>query len=277
MRKRDQLGRMILRAPEPTFNAWFIDELVRICAVLLRHSRGRRLVFVGRSAENLFDLLSGLLDHTEWRGRLILLPFSLRSDASSVRRIDPRATTGLRQTFHALTLGPDDLALRTSGAAFIDVVESGQTMTSLAEFLRLWSTESGSDWRAVQRNIHALGLVRGEELDRRPHRRQWASNETWTRQVPIDAIGISIARAAWWHLAESAKTTLSHVAERWSEPARADHLHKQECWTAARHALWLRDVGATQERRTQLASLLIRGSSQRISWLRGLTSALVRS
>lgn len=71
--------------------AGFHDALLRLVADVVRLWGDRAdLVFVGRSLESAFDLLSGALAETDYRDRVQLLQLSLRYDTpGQLRRTRP--------------------------------------------------------------------------------------------------------------------------------------------------------------------------------------------
>src|SRR5215467_8668866 len=75
----DQLGTLLDGYEAP--DLWFATDLIACAAKVLARCGGGRILFVGRSADSIFDLLSGVLADTSWRDRLDRLPFSFRGYA----------------------------------------------------------------------------------------------------------------------------------------------------------------------------------------------------
>src|ERR1051326_5117963 len=102
--RREQLGSLVESAPAAR-PPWFDDELLRCCARVVAFAGNSDLVFVGRSPEPLFDLLSGILLDTTWADRLSILNLSLRyastPDAEDAAAIEPY--------LRSLGLSPDSL------------------------------------------------------------------------------------------------------------------------------------------------------------------------
>ena len=60
----DQLGSLLTGTDEPRL--WFLDDLTACAGKVLARSGNGDLLFVGRSLDSLFDLLSGVLAGTDW-------------------------------------------------------------------------------------------------------------------------------------------------------------------------------------------------------------------
>jgi hypothetical protein len=84
------------------------------------------LVFVGRSPESLFDLLSGFLEGTSRAGRASLLNLSLKWTRPS-RELEVAVAPYL----DGLGLSPAALARRPRPVAFVDVVRMGTAFERL--------------------------------------------------------------------------------------------------------------------------------------------------
>ncbi|HEY7768416.1 tetratricopeptide repeat protein, partial [Longimicrobium sp.] len=110
--RREQLGRL-LEAELPPVPPWhsgrgmigLLPELRPCAAGVVARAGDARLVFVGRSLENVFDYLSGILSDTEWPGRCELLLVSLRKNDD---RGSNAARAQLRAQLAAVGLAPDD-------------------------------------------------------------------------------------------------------------------------------------------------------------------------
>ncbi len=61
----DQFGTLLERADVPSL--WFPRDLTECAAKVLARGGDADLHFVGRSADSVHDLLSGVLDGTPWR------------------------------------------------------------------------------------------------------------------------------------------------------------------------------------------------------------------
>jgi hypothetical protein len=81
----DQLGSLLVGTATP--DLWFLDELVACAGKVLARSGNGDLVFVGRSLDSMFDLLSGALADLAGQRLLRRLPLSFqRPSVRSGRR-----------------------------------------------------------------------------------------------------------------------------------------------------------------------------------------------
>src|SRR5690242_3131612 len=101
----------------------FTRDVMACCVRVLALCDNADLCFVGRSPENLFDVLSGLLLDSSWSQRVQLLQFS----SSWEDRISPSAQAALRSYLERSRLDPWHLAHRAHPVAFVDLVSSGET------------------------------------------------------------------------------------------------------------------------------------------------------
>jgi hypothetical protein len=247
-----RLGRPApLRTP-PTFR----EDLLACAAQILRTAGDADLVFVGRSPESLYDLLSGLLDETDWRERLSLLQLSLtRGTPGRLRREEPCALPQLWRYFESLGLTPPQVVRRARPVAFVDLVFAGRTFGNLLKLLRHWSGGHLPYWRPVRERLRFLCIVERGHVAFDP----WAPRDSaWTAQVSHDAVRtVSIDTKLWRYLAdEQPKTTESFGVWAWTRrrayrPPRAELRLR-----AARTAGQLRRWGGW--RRRELAEALQR-------------------
>ena len=63
--RREQLGRLVAGELAPDLS-YVIEEIRRCCARVIAMAGDSRLVFIGRSPENLHDYLTGALAETSW-------------------------------------------------------------------------------------------------------------------------------------------------------------------------------------------------------------------
>lgn len=213
-----RLKRRLGRGPALTLTAGQRDELLRLAIEVLRQAGEVDLVFVGRSPENLFDLLSGVLRDTTWRERLHLLQLSLKDDTPGrLRRVRPGALERLWRYFQALRLTPPQLLLRTRPVAFVDLVFGGRTFGNLQKVLRHWSGGEPWRWEPVRERLRWVCLVEHGSTRYAP----WGPRcSRWARDVPPDHLRrVRVDWRVWRHLAdEQPKTTPPHDADAWGEP-----------------------------------------------------------
>src|SRR5947207_4891000 len=99
------------------------DRLLRCGVNVLRAGGDSDFVFVGRSPESVYDLLSGALSRTTWYDRVQLLQLSLRNHSpEEFHQKRPRRAASLRGYFSACQLTPRQIVERARPVAFVDLV-----------------------------------------------------------------------------------------------------------------------------------------------------------
>jgi hypothetical protein len=135
--RRSQLGSLVETELPETYPE-FEEDLLACSARMLGLAGDSDLVFIGRSPQPVFDLLSGLLAETSWNDRLQLLNVGLRRveapNAEQLRAIYPY--------FAEVGLEPHALARRRRATALVDVVDTGETLGILLTFLNKWRRTS---------------------------------------------------------------------------------------------------------------------------------------
>src|SRR5215211_3219521 len=93
-----------------------------------------RLVFIGRSPENLYDYLTGALTETSWADRMVLLNLSLKTYGDWV---EPSAAArgAIREYFRVLKLDPASIAASEYPIALVDLIYEGETFGRLLEMM----------------------------------------------------------------------------------------------------------------------------------------------
>ena len=122
---------------------------------MLAFGGDREFIFIGRSPQPLFDLLSGLLIGTSWSDRLRLLNVSLSYTSSA----DPSRRPAIYPYLQEVGLEPHALARRKRSVVLVDVVASGWTLGVLVDLIKSFSDSVGVEWRAVARKIRIVGLT----------------------------------------------------------------------------------------------------------------------
>jgi len=105
LKKREQLGSLVSGSFAVGFGG-YEDELAECAAKLLARSSSRRLIFVGRSPENIYDYLAGVLHNTSYENKVDILNISNRyRDPFEIRNELPAAFNALKQAFHRYQIG----------------------------------------------------------------------------------------------------------------------------------------------------------------------------
>src|SRR5207244_13621968 len=110
--RRSQLDSLV-EGTHPETCSELLEPLLPCAVRVLAFAGDADLVFVGRSPESLFDLLSGLLFDSSWFERLVLLHFSMYGlDWTKLNALHPEALPALRAYMETLALDPVRIAAR---------------------------------------------------------------------------------------------------------------------------------------------------------------------
>lgn len=212
--RREQLGRLVEGRDGHQSDLTGLEECA---AKVLARSDDADMWFVGRSADSVFDYLSGALLGTSYADRLHLLPFSLRWGRGD---LTPYQVKRFRINLRSLGLDPDRLARRRRPVAFVDLVDRGGTYGNLFALLREWIDDEGAQWDVIRLKLRFVGIVwrsgRGFKTER------WHQQAGWTAQLPPRAVvnvsvdyGLASMLAGW-----QAKATSSFTPDDWVRPVR---------------------------------------------------------
>lgn len=260
---------------EPGFYVW----LRACCALVVARSAGGDLVFVGRSPENLYDHLRGLLAGTSWADRPRLLQFSARCGPCD---LTPSRVASFRRYCAAVGLHPRDLAARGRPLALVDLVCSGETLGILVGLLAVWARECGVPWRAVRARLRIIALVNRawHSGTDRPASDDWQELSAWVALYLAPGAVRNIAiDAHWWGFLgnDEAKVTPSYTPPRWgTDEAARRPAHWPQREVALRLAYGLYAYGETRECRLAFARLLAHEPAMAAPWCRALVGELRR-
>lgn len=268
--RRNQLGRLVDIGPAPMAPELLL-ELGRCCARVLAFAGDSDLVFIGRSPESLFDLLSGFLEGTSRAGRASLLNLSLKWTRPS-RELEVVVAPYLDR----LGLSPAALARRPGPVAFVDVVWMGTTFERLVGLLYRWSERENLSWPAVASRIRLVGLT--ERTKTSPKTWRWQQHVEWAGPLHRGAVkNVSVEPALFQYLADlQPKTSVSFDAWRWRDPAVARPPRSKQALRALALAFWLYDLGRAREGKAYFAGELARQPATREAWFRSLILELKR-
>lgn len=271
-----QLGGLLDGVPEPSL--WFLDDLVACTGKVVARSGNGDLVFVGRSLDSMFDLLSGAFADMD-ASRVRRLPVSLRrppADMSFTRWRATAFTPAERARAYGLLtdlgLAPAELARRRRPVTLVDVVHVGDTFTELFHLLREFATAQHTPWDAVRRKIRFVGVTRRERTS--PSTWRWQQHARWTGGVGV--VNVSLHPWVWSYLADKqVKLTRAYRPERWlttgDGPAR-----DADSRAALAEAVALVEHGRSRAGRRALAAAMRGEPAMRDPWLRAVVHALNR-
>jgi len=216
IKKREQLGQL-LDGEIATFYSGYLKEL-RVCsAKVLEYSDDRRMVFVGRSAENIFDYLSGILENTLFENRVEILNISNRFyQIKALAKEAPDSYYALKQHFEALGISPKQLIADKHGICFVDLVSEGFTFDRLFEFVEWWCNEESIDKQSVWRKIKFLGITGRSKNS--PNTYRWYQHAGWLKyKYKIASQSISISQRMWHYMGNiQCKVTETNKPDSWT-------------------------------------------------------------
>lgn len=202
----DRLGSLLDGASPPRL--WFLDELVLAAGKVLARSGGGHVVFVGRSLDSMFDLLSGALSGISGAPTLARLPVSFArpfvprgrwGGHSSV--LTPGQIHRVRDILREIDAAPAAIVTRRRPTAFVDVVHRGSTFTDLYGVIRDWLDEERTDRSSARRKLRFVGVTSREQTS--PNTFRWHQHAPWTSDLPASGVlNVSVHAHTWGYLAD---------------------------------------------------------------------------
>jgi hypothetical protein len=271
----DQLGSLLADTADP--NLWFLDDLIACAGKVLARSGNGDLIFVGRSLDSMFDLLSGALAHLAIDTQLARLPFSFQRQPIQLGpprrwRVPPLTPTqrfAARQVLSDVGISPADLARRTRPVTFVDVVSEGWTFTELFDLLDAWITETRQPWGVFRRKLRFVGVTIRRKTS--PNTWRWQQHAPWTRRLPSGAVvNVSLDGYVWSYLGNhQIKLTRSYRPDQWT--ATADGPGRDEkTRQALAEAVAVMSYGRTTAGRRAIARAIDGEPALAQPWLRSL-------
>ncbi|WET81430.1 hypothetical protein P3102_09535 [Amycolatopsis sp. QT-25] len=260
----DQLGTLLERAGKPWL--WFLDELIECAAKVIARAGDADLYFVGRSADSVYDLLSG----TPWRERIHRLPLSFAGARDGLTAAD---VAQLRANLAEAGLSPHDLA-RGRPKVFVDLVHSGHTFTELYRLLRAWIDDEREAWSTIRGRLRFLGITIREKTA--PSAFRWQQHFDWPAELPANGVrNISLDWPVWYYFGDrQEELTASFPRPRWSDENGRAPEHSAERLRALAEAVAIVEVGRSKAARDLLVRHLRNEPAMAESWLRTLIMRL---
>lgn len=266
----DQLGALLDGIGEPSL--WFADELVECAAKVLARCGDGELFFVGRSADSVFDLLSGALNETSWRDRLHQLPLSLFGvDGQHLSVTEVRQ---LRANLADCGITADALARRKHPVVFVDLVYRGSTFENLFHVLSEWVEQDNAQWDVIRLKLRFLGITWRAKTS--PNTWRWHQHADWVNELPKRAIrNVSLDGAVWSYFGDSQpKMTPSFRRTLWSSEGVNAPRHSDTVRTALAEAAAIVDHGLSASTRSEIIRHLVKEPAISEPWLRNLVTEL---
>lgn len=247
-------------------------DLLRCCSRVLALGSEYDLVFVGRSAESIFDHLSGLLFDTPFRERLTLLQLSVYYYRDKINW--SRSLDSLKAYFESLKLDPVSISRKRRPVAFVDLVDTGLTFYKLMIILQNWSKELGISWKAVRKRIRLIGIVSRTKTS--PNTWRWHQESRWNDLLEKNSIkNFSISTRYWGYLGnEQHKCTESFTDDLWSDPGARLPVRTSKRLVGLNTAMHWFELGLTSARREELAEALSSEPEMKVESVRKIVSCL---
>ena len=262
----DQLGTLLDGQPEPSLG--FADELTVAAGKVVARSGGGELFFVGRSADSMFDLLSGAFSGTDHEARLHRLAFSGRFGLTGADRANTRGILG------DAGLTPQSLARGHRPVALVDLVAEGGTFGNLFQVLRDWIADEREAWSVIRRKLRFVGITGRRPTS--PNTWRWQQAADWPGQLPArNVTGVTIDERTWQYFAaQQVKLTRSFTPKMWTADEPDGPRHDELTRAALAEAVALVTHGRRRETRSLVARTIAGEPAYAESWSRTLIGQL---
>jgi len=161
LKKREQLGSLVSGKFACGLGG-YEDDLAGCAAKLLARSASRKLIFVGRSPENIYDYLAGVLHNTSYENKVDLLNISNRfRHPVKIRNELPEAYNALKKHFTELEISPEDLIRSCAVQDKLGFVGITRRMKNSPN---TWRWQQNADWVDDHKTLYIKNLSIPEEL-----------------------------------------------------------------------------------------------------------------
>jgi len=265
IKKKEQLGQL-LSGEIATFYRGYLKELRDCSANVLAYSDNRRMIFVGRSAENIFDYLSGILENTFYENRVEHLNISNRFyHIHELVKEAPDSYYALKEHFEALKISPKQLIKDKHGICFVDLVCEGFTFDRLFEFIERWCNEENIDKKSVWKKIKFIGIT--SRVKNSPNTYRWYQHTAWIDyKYKIQSQSISISYRMWNYMGNvQYKVTTTNKPNLWTSDKILLPARDSEQLKALRLAYTIYNRGLNERK-----ELFVLSKSPKEKWLKDL-------
>lgn len=231
------------------------------------------MIFVGRSPENIFDYLSGILQGTSWDGKLDNLNISNRfKNIGEIANKMPDSYKALKKHFEILELSPKQIIRSKHGVCYIDLVYEGFTFERLIQFLDRWCDEENLDKRAMWKKICFLGIT--SRTKNSPNTWRWYQHADWLKNsVDTTAKSISVPPHMWSHMGDyQPKTSKTNYPEKWNDEEMLNPPREKKRLEALRTAYDIYQQGLTDK--NVFSKELAKLQEYKEPWLRNIALEL---
>ena len=276
----DQLG-SLLEGIEPPDVPWR-DEFVTCAGKVVARSGGGQLVFVGRSLDSMFDLLSGAFTEIS-QPKVARFPVSFSRTGAfrnngrwSRAALTPSERQQAREILATAGAHPNDLARRQRPLTFVDVVHAGGTFTDVFNVVRDWVEDERAPWAVIRKKVRFIGVTSREKTS--PNTWRWQQHAPWTEQLPSSAVvNVSLDPHAWSYFGDH-QTKLHRTFRPKDWTADVDSPTRDEkTRLALAEAVSIVRYGRSRDGRQALARVMSGEGALAEPWLRTLITHLNRS
>jgi len=265
----DELGSLI--KPDFELNDWLLSSIRYCAARILAFSQNSRLVFVGRSLDNVHDYLSAILENTSWSNRLARLNISLYGHSiDNIEKNYPKSFNSLKKYFEELDIDPVAIKRYKLPTSFVDVVSEGGTYGQIFKLLNNWSNELQNDSVAMNKKIRFIGITLRKKTS--PNTWRWQQQTEWTKYLKSSNIrNVSVDYGFWDRVANyQPKVTKSFTPKMWETEQAQSPIHSEERIKALNEAHSLYNSGKSKDEKQLFVKELLNKQSMKLDWLRNL-------
>lgn len=272
IKKREQLGSLINVTADPAYPEY--EEQLSDCAArVVARSQGRKLIFVGRSPENIFDYLSGVFEGTSHAANIDILNISNRfQDIERIKIELPGSYKALKNHYTMLGIAPAQVISNPQGVCICDLVSSGATYENIFKFMQIWAGEDKCDFTGVTRKLSFLGIT--GKTKNSPNTWRWQQNADWVKENnKLTVKNVSIPQELWDYLGNrQEKVSRTNKPESWGGDEIMLPPREHENIKALKQAYGIFCLGV--EQRWAFSEKLASTQEFKESWLRSLVNEL---
>lgn len=272
LKKREQLGKLLDIEAGAAYGE-YTEQLAQCASRVVARSANKKIVFVGRSPENIFDYLSGVFHQTGQENKIAILNISNRFEKiDDIKSEFPGAYDALKAHFTELGLSPRHIVSDPAGVCFCDLVAWGGTFERLFEFMQKWALEEKADFPAMSSKLIFLGIT--QRTKNSPNTWRWQQNADWIMQHPKLTIkNISIPVVLWDYLGNTqGKVAKTNPPDKWDDSAILLPPRERGNLKALKQAYQIYSLGL--EHKKSFAEALSSTQEIKQAWLRSLVNEL---
>lgn len=270
--KVEQLGNLLNCDANPAYQE-YQQDLSDCAAKVVARSQGRKLIFIGRSPENLFDYLCGIFETTDYAAHLDILNISNRwQSIDEIKLKLPKSYQALKAHFQDIGISPEQIIATPNGICFCDLVCDGYTYENLFSFIKKWALEENSDFPAIERKLSFIGIT--SKTKNSPNTWRWQQEADWVKEHnKLSIKNVSIECSLWSYLGNvQHKVSNTNPPKRWSKDDVLLPPRKEDNIRALKQAYDI--YHAALQHKLSFASKLAACPEIKEPWLRHMVQAL---